>query len=970
MLNISIAKLNYLKEQMPSGYWVTESVLKHKDIMFSGTLLGMLFDSWYWSNRIITQLEYAIHLSKVKNNHFEEIINTAIDFIYRNYEKDKTLTKDIALEVEKMLSSLSQEAKSFKIICAAHAHIDMNWMWRYDETVSVILETFHTILNLMNEYPDFKFSQSQASVYKILEDYAHETLNQVKKRVKEGRWEVTASTWVENDKNMPNGESMARHLLYTKQYLSNLLEIDPDSLKIDFEPDTFGHNINMPEILTKGGVKYYYHCRGYEGYNLSKWIAPSKKYVIAYREPFWYNSPIESSMALNVPEFCSKYHMDTMLKVYGVGDHGGGPTRRDIERIIDMNTWPVFPEIRFGTFSEYFSLVEEIVDELPEVEGERNFIFTGCYTSQSRIKKANRVSEAILNEAETFYTISSLFSSLKYPSKKFSEAWKNVLFNQFHDILPGSCTIDSREYAMGLFQQTTAIANTLRSFSMNSIVEDIDTSSLAQDKKNTKESISEGAGVGYGVENLKVTQAERGSGMKRIFHIFNPAQIEREEVVEITVWDWEGDIEKIIVKDEKDNIISYQLVDRTFQSYWGHNYFRLLIDAKVPAYGYSTYILSELEDNGLEELPSHLSNLFGSHVESPYKFILENNFIKATFDSRNASLVSLIDKENNQEMINTNRSAAIFRLIEEEAKEFGTAWVVGRYMNIEELLNNVKIKQVHLNETIRKSFSYEISFRNSKITVTASLDHNSSALKFDVQCDWKEYGKIDDRVPQLGFYFPLSYPPEFFKYDVPFGVIKRKAMDIDVVANSFAVGVNKNPQAKSIMLITDSKYGFRCNDDSMSITLLRSSADPDPYPEVGIHKFSFALSLISVKSNKELLDKAYTFNHPLNFITGTFHKGTLPLSKSFFTLEGGSIVVSAIKFPEKEDSDKIIVRVYETDGEKTTAKFEFFREVKKAYFVDINEKFSETDRIVSTDDNRVSFEVSPYSVATLCVEFR
>ena len=116
LLNISFAKLNYIKEQMPSGYWVTESVLKHKDIIFSGTLMGTLFDSWYWSNRIISQLEYAIHLSKVKNNHFEEIINTAIDFIYRNYEKDKTLTKDIALEAEKMLSSLSKEAKSFKII--------------------------------------------------------------------------------------------------------------------------------------------------------------------------------------------------------------------------------------------------------------------------------------------------------------------------------------------------------------------------------------------------------------------------------------------------------------------------------------------------------------------------------------------------------------------------------------------------------------------------------------------------------------------------------------------------------------------------------------------------------------------------------------------------------------------------------------------------------------------------------------
>ena len=100
-------------------------------------------------------------------------------------------------------------------------------------------------------------------------------------------------------------------------------------------------------------------------------------------------------IAMYVPEFCTKYGIDTMLKVYGVGDHGGGPTRRDIERIMDMNTWPVFPNIRFGRYDEFFSLIEEQADNIPVVEcDEQNFIFTGCYTSQSRIKMANRMSEA------------------------------------------------------------------------------------------------------------------------------------------------------------------------------------------------------------------------------------------------------------------------------------------------------------------------------------------------------------------------------------------------------------------------------------------------------------------------------------------------------------------------------------------------------------------------------------------------
>ena len=121
-------------------------------------------------------------------------------------------------------------------------------MWPWHETVAVTLETFRTMLKLLEEYPQFTFSQSQASVYRIVEEFEPEMLEKIKKYVHEGRWEVTASTWVEADKNMPNLESMAHHLLMTKEYLSRLLEIDPATLNLDYEPDTFGHTYLLPLI--------------------------------------------------------------------------------------------------------------------------------------------------------------------------------------------------------------------------------------------------------------------------------------------------------------------------------------------------------------------------------------------------------------------------------------------------------------------------------------------------------------------------------------------------------------------------------------------------------------------------------------------------------------------------------------------------------------------------------------------------
>jgi alpha-mannosidase len=920
----------------------------------------------YWGERILSQLEYAVKLSKVKDNRYDGQIESTVAYLSRKFSEENAITREAAVLAENEIRGLSQEAKAFKMICAAHAHIDMNWMWRWDETVAITLETFRTMLDLMEEYPDFKFSQSQASVYRIVEEYAPDMLEEIKKRVKEGRWEVTASTWVETDKNMPNGESLSRHILYTKKYLSELLDIDPDTLNIDFEPDTFGHSVNVPEIMNAGGVKYYYHCRGYEGHHLYRWTAPSGSSVTVYREPVWYNASIEPSMASYVPEFCTSHGMDTMLKVYGVGDHGGGPTRRDIERILDMSTWPVFPQIRFGTFGEYFALLEPIAENLPEVHGELNFVFSGCYTTQTRIKLANRVGEAALDEAEAFSAVASLCSGYRYSAEAFAEAWKNVLFNHFHDIIPGSGIIDTREYAMGLFQKTLAIANSSKLQALRSIVSKIDTTGLVPMEEGIKDTISEGAGVGYGVKDFKITATDRGRGKTRIFHFFNPSCADREEVAEVVVWDWKGDTGRILFQDSEGVETDFQVLDQGFHHYWGHDFLRVLLKARVPALGYSTYTMTE---NVNYTAVSHFP--LDPRVELPETFLLENAFIKVTLDSQSASIRSLVDKSSGMDYLAGKQPAGIFRLIREDTSKGMTAWIVGRYMDITNLTGNVKITKAAYNATsLRQSVTYEIAFGASRLKAEVSLDYNRSGVDFAVECDWHEIGKPETAIPQLNFYLPVGYDCRAFKYDVPFGVTERAALDMDVPGNSWVLGVNENPGGKSLMLATDSKYGFRGWENAMSITLIRSSYDPDPYPELGVHHFRFSINLVEEGKNNELIAFAHAWNHPVNVLTDKPHKGSLPVNMSFIRLLEGSVAVSSVKLSEEgTGGKKLLLRLYETDGIQTQAVFQVFRKPARVGFLDGNEKELETVSKATIVDDKITIEVLPYTVNNICIEF-
>ena len=868
--------------------------------------------------RVLAETEFAIRLSEEKEHKFDDIVDAALDYMLGVVAEEGVLTKTACYKAEEMLLPMKESAKEYSLILAGHAHIDMNWMWSWHETVAATIATFQTMLKLMDEYPEFCFSQSQASVYEIIERYAPEMKPLIEQRIKEGRWEVTASQWVETDKNMPSTESLFNHIYYTKKYLMEHWGIDPDDLEVDFSPDTFGHSANIPEIDALGGVKYMYHCRGLDGDNaVYRWVAPSGKELLVYREQYWYNGAITPKQAIGIFDVAKRSGgLKTQLAVYGVGDHGGGPTRRDVERAIDMMEWPIYPNIKFGTFREFFKEAEKYRDKLPVVDREMNYFARGCYTTQSRIKMGNRRTEAALFDAQVWNTMASADES--FTEAQFEKAWQNVLFTHFHDILTGSCVQDSREHAMGLFTDATAIANTRASMAMQKIAAAIDTSEI--EIEEAMDTQSEGAGVGYGVENfVGVPSPERGKGIQRIYHIYNSGSKAVKKNCEITVWDWVGDMREIVVKTADGTVVPHQLIDRDFQQYWDHKYFRMLVEAEVPQFGYTTVVLDVKE-------PTEYKVYFQPEDRSEKPFtnpVLENEYLRAELDLMTGEIISLIDKKDGKEKLRAGDSAGLRYVITE--RRSSSAWNIGKYIKIGEPLLT-KLMKVSGGE-LESAVYLEQVVENSKAEVKISLGRNSKALKLDVKVDWNESSaKQDEDVPVLIYRLPLE-GTEKYLCDIPGGTIYRDAQHGDIPGQQYCAAVKEN---RAVALVSDCKYGYRGYKDDLICTLINASYSPDPYPERGIHNIKLHV-LLEADCPKAVEDEAFALNHALVYQSGKKKKGTLAPTASMLKTELGTAVIAGVSLLDGD----MTVRLFETCGKDTDIALTPVNGVSKAYFTDI-----------------------------------
>ena len=929
--------------------------------------------------RLQIQLNTADEFVQIFPNpeHLKEI-RSAKQFFSKNVQKvDFGSIDDFTTDCESMLKKTAASLKNIVVHCVGHAHIDMNWTWSYDETVAVIEDTFATMLKLMDRFPEFTFSQSQASVYEIIEKYNPNMLKQIQKRVKQGRWEVSSSTWVEADKNLSSGESQVRHILYTKRYFNKLFGLEYDQIALDFEPDTFGHPLTVPSILASGGVKYYYHCRGFYGPKLYRWQSPDGSTIIGYYEKdSWYIKTGAAITTENIGKFTINTIRETGLKdvlyVYGVGDHGGGPTVRDITNIYKTSSLPVFPTIKFSTYGEFFRNIEPYSKHFPVVKSEHNCTFTGCYTSQSEIKRAQRHGEKHLIEAETLQAIADKLSGEKnVRQKQITHAWKKHLFSQFHDILPGSGIKETREYTMGEFQKIIAITGSAKKSSLSTIGSLVNTADILKKARIAEKTICDralGAGGGFGHDEKGISTSCCEDYDYRILIVYNPTPFPRSEIAEAILWDIEGKGE-IAVRDCSGKDVESQVIQQT-TSYWTHQYKKILFKASdIPPLGYKTFVAFQ----NPEKTPDTFEE-WQTKKEYPAEFIFQNDILKIELDTISGAIKKINFKKNKKPFFSGCPGIGQFRIIDEASLSKGgmSAWLVGSYARIESL-SGVEFKNIlHIKGPLRNGFTWTAKIRNSQIRTIIYLDKGSSTIQMNIKCDWLETGSKETFVPQLNMLVPIPFKQLQRTFEIPFGSIARDTMNLDLPALRWVdvSGTDEGSKEKAgLTLTTDSKYGFRCGKDSVAISLLRSSHDPDPYPELGEHKFKIGLTPHEGSRNtSDCFRTANCFEHPLIVFQSSTHEGKMPLENSFAHLLDKNVVLSAFK--QAEDGNSIIMRLLEVEGKDTQAKIQLgqslFKEDIRVTPVDIMER--KTGESKTYKNNSITCKIKAYGFVSLLIE--
>lgn len=766
-------------------------------------------------------------------------------------------------EIEQMLAPFGPIAKSFTLHCVGHGHLDMNWMWSWPETVAATHDTFASVLSLMETYPELTYSQSQVSVYALIERHHPEMFERIKRRIAEGRWEVTAAQWVEGDKNLIHGESLLRSYQYAREYCADRFGLSPEDVAVQWEPDTFGHAITIPTLAQLGGVKYYYACRTGGGFDHERvgdarpalfwWESEDGSRLLVNRETSWYNSHVNigDNIALPALEFFRRTGRRDWLNVYGIGNHGGGPTRREIEYYRELQTLPIFPRIKFSTARRFFEAVED-GPELPVIDHELNFEFTGCYTSQSLVKQANRLGEQQCLAAEALLAMaeSDGLPITTGDHDKLGEAWQNVLFNQFHDILPGSGVMATREHARALFQETATITASLARRAMKHLADRVQTAT--QSVNGAQGEFEAGAGLGAGLSGLSFASSGGHSSCPVV--VFNTLGWDREEVVEVHLWDTDFDPHSIIAQDAQGRLHPTFFIEQAHE--WGHDRITVAVQVSVPAWGYAAFWLQE----GTPDVDVAAVKVVGGDV-------VDAGFGPITFNRYRSGIVENLG----------------LWCLTHETPRFMTSWVLGKELEPPrpvvayrfdfhgETRNVATLEASGSPPMILGTHQLRLEGNGSHATTRTRIVGGSRLITAECSLDWREIGSSEVGIPGLaiGFALPGDRPRT---YETPLGVIERNTEE-EVPCGSF---VHLPHRAGGITLLNDGKASTFVRDAMLYLRVIRSSFDPDPTPEVNQQTFRYGLVFHEQPpSQEDLVRLGMEFNAPLRVFATTHHEGVL-----------------------------------------------------------------------------------------------
>jgi len=749
-----------------------------------------------------------------------------------------------------------------------NAHIDPVWLWRAEEGFDEVRRTCLSALERMDETPGFTFCRSSAATYQWLEEHEPELFARIAERVAEGRWCIVGGWWVQPDCNLPCGESYIRQALHGKRYFEDRFGVD---VRVGYNVDSFGHHAQLPQILKGCGLDAYVFFRPGPHEKalpagLFRWQAPDGTEVIACRPPHHYNTGPDEIVA-RIAEAAAQAPLGLghVMCFYGVGDHGGGPTKANIASIQQVAADPDGPNALFSTPEAFFEEVEGWRRKLPVVATELQHHARGCYSTLAAIKRANHEAELLLLTAERFAALAAVAFGEETLQAELDGAWETVLFHQFHDILAGTSIPEAYEDAWPALDGARETALRVLTHALEGMAPHIDT-------------------VGEGDPVV----------------LFNALGWARDEVIEIQPETFGDETPEGLV------VLDPQFQETPSQVEEGHLVFRV----SVPPMGFATYRFSRDRERGTYET---------SLSASPTA--LENGLLRLEVDPASGLPCLLRDKRTGVDLI-TGPAAALVVLRDES-----DTWAHGVDAFRDEIGRFEPAGEPELVESGPARAGIRVAYRwgESEAEQTFYLYDGIPRIDACLWVDWHERHRMLKLAVPTALDDPTAtWEIPFGAIERPAGGEEeplQRWLDLSgtvggtpaglALCNDGVYGADALGSEMRLSLLRSPIYAFH------------DPRKPDPnetyrYIDQGEHLLRYRLVPHAGSwQDAGVVREAHSLNVPVYFRYEMVQDGDITSVASAVTVEPASVILSAMKMAE--DGEDVIVRVYESAGREAEA---------------------------------------------------
>ena len=879
--------------------------------------IDKIVEDYYYSYSVAVQAcQQENNQQQRENAHIRTMLNRAVEDSIKDLDVDATgdalhaSIKNAGAILKDRLDAIDDGDVRGWIDFIGHTHIDVAWLWQLKDTVRKCGHTFPNMLRLMDEFPDFTFSCSQLQLMDYTKQYYPEVFEQIKERVKEGRWEIVGPMWVESDCNVVSGESLVRQVLYGTRFSEE--EFGTRS-KVAWLPDTFGFQPNMPQILKKSGTDFFYtyklhwqHQNRFP-YGMFKWQGLDGSEVvtsIAFNPGCYNGDPTPAQLREAKDRNLQNGVFDDVIFPYGWGDGGGGPTREMIEFAERLKDFPGLPRTRMERADTYFDRLNEKKDDMPVWFGEL-YIEThrGTLTTQGKNKRCNRMAEIMYQNAEKLGTYAELLGA-KPDWSLLHEGWKKILLLQFHDILPGS--------------------------SINSV--------YAEDCKNGYATI-------FALVKKFTEQLTSGQGCGACLAV-NFLSWQRDAICEFTC---KADCIKAgeTLVDFKGNAVPCTISDN------GDGTVKVTFAAKgLPSMGAKAYRFGKA---------APVTGACASVSEADGTITLETAQNIVTIDAL-GRISRLYDKNAGREAVSAPANdIRLFR----DGPQGEDAW------NIYDLYKKRPVNDDwKVTLTVKENSAFRAVIHVSKVTDQCEIEQDiivhadSPVIDFHTNINWEK------RHTVMRVYFPANVKSQMAAYEVGFGTFLRPSIantpydqsKFEACAHKFA---DLSEGDYGVSVLNDCKYAHDCVDNTIGITLLRGTTSPDPLADLGEHEINYALYPHTGDWRiGHTARKGHEFNNRVCVLNVSEQLAASLCCKSLLTVDNDNIIVDTFK--RAEDGDGFVLRAYECNGNRGSAAITFANAIVSAEETDLLEK-----KIACADVNgkSLSFGFTPYEIKTFRIRF-